>query len=97
MRAEAIAENALSVELIRQHQSTYLDEWLITYRDQGPPALLRAWRDLEIVSGRRVEAWEDGAVFEGRALGVGADGHLEVENARGRVHRVVAGDVRLLE
>jgi hypothetical protein len=40
---------------------------------------------------------EDGAVFEGRARGVAADGHLEVEDAPGQVRRVVAGEVRLLE
>jgi BirA family biotin operon repressor/biotin-[acetyl-CoA-carboxylase] ligase len=87
-----VERNALAAAFLN-----YLDEWLITYRDQGAPALLRAWRDLEIVTGRRVQVWEDGAGFEGRALGVSAEGYLEVEDARGRVHRIVAGDVRLLE
>lgn len=76
---------------------TFLDEWLITYRDQGPAALLRAWRDLDVVSGRRVEVREDGTAFDGRARGVDAAGRLEVEDAGGRIHHVVAGEVRLLE
>jgi BirA family biotin operon repressor/biotin-[acetyl-CoA-carboxylase] ligase len=87
-----VERNALAATFLN-----YLDEWLITYRDQGAPAVLRAWRSLEIVTGRRVQVREDGAAFEGRALGVGAEGCLEVEDARGRVHRIVAGDVRLLE
>ncbi len=76
---------------------TYLDEWLLIYREQGGPVLLRAWRDLDIVTGRRVEVREDSLVFDGRARGVDADGHLEVEDALGRIHRVVAGEVRLIE
>jgi BirA family biotin operon repressor/biotin-[acetyl-CoA-carboxylase] ligase len=76
---------------------THLDEWLITYRDEGPERILQAWRDLDIVTGRRVEVRDDGAALEGRARGVAADGHLEIEDARGVVHRVLAGDVRLLE
>lgn len=74
-----------------------LDEWLVTFREQGGAALLRAWRDLDTVSGRRVEVREGGAVLDGRARGVDAEGRLEVEDAAGHVHRVVAGEVRLLE
>ncbi len=76
---------------------TYLDEWLATYRGEGAPALLRAWRNLDVVTGRRGEVHEGALVFDGRARGVNADGHLEVEDARGGIHRVVAGEVRLLE
>ena len=76
---------------------TYLDEWLITYREQGPERILRAWRDLDIVTGRRVGVRDDTATLEGRARGVAADGHLEIEDAHGAIHRVLAGDVRLLE
>jgi BirA family biotin operon repressor/biotin-[acetyl-CoA-carboxylase] ligase len=74
-----------------------LDEWLVTFRVQGGAALLRAWRDLDIVSGRRVEVREDGGVYDGRARGVDDDGRLEVEDASGHIHRVVAGEIRLLE
>src|SRR5262245_2619157 len=76
---------------------TYLDEWLVTYREQGPERVLRAWRDLDIVTGRRVGIRDARTALEGRARGVAADGHLEIEDAHGVVHRVLAGDVRLLE
>jgi BirA family transcriptional regulator, biotin operon repressor / biotin---[acetyl-CoA-carboxylase] ligase len=76
---------------------TALDEWLITAREQGPAALLRAWHELDVVTGRRVEVRGEAGVFDGRARGVGTDGHLEVEDSRGVVHRVVAGEIRLLD
>ncbi|HEV8309602.1 MAG TPA: biotin--[acetyl-CoA-carboxylase] ligase [Methylomirabilota bacterium] len=76
---------------------TFLDEWLVTYRDQGAPGVLRAWRDLDIVSGRRVEVREEATVLDGRARGLDAEGRLEVEDAHGHIHRVVTGELRLLE
>lgn len=76
---------------------TFLDEWLTTYREQGPSALLRAWQDLDVVSGRRVEIREETRAIDGRARGIDAEGRLEVEDALGRIHRIVAGEVRLLE
>jgi BirA family biotin operon repressor/biotin-[acetyl-CoA-carboxylase] ligase len=77
---------------------TYLEEWLLTYQAQGPAALLAAWRDLDIVTGRRVEIRGDGTtVLEGRAVAVDDAGHLRVEDARGRLHTVVAGEIRLVD
>jgi hypothetical protein len=35
-------------------------------------------------------------VFSGRALGVDAEGHLQVKDTRKRVHTVVTGEVRLI-
>jgi BirA family transcriptional regulator, biotin operon repressor / biotin---[acetyl-CoA-carboxylase] ligase len=75
----------------------YLDEWLVRYRDQGDATLLRAWRDRDIVTGRRVEVRDGSRTLTGRARGVDAQGQLEVEDAQGRIHRVVTGDLRLLE
>ena len=75
----------------------YLEEWLVIYRWKGAPAVLAAWGDLDIVTGRRVEVREGSTAFDGRALGVDAEGHLRVEDAHGRLHTVAAGEVRLLE
>jgi BirA family biotin operon repressor/biotin-[acetyl-CoA-carboxylase] ligase len=74
-----------------------LEEWTVTYRTQGARAVLRAWGELDITVGRRVEVREDSTRFDGRALGVDADGHLQVEDSSGHVHAVVSGEVRLLE
>jgi BirA family transcriptional regulator, biotin operon repressor / biotin---[acetyl-CoA-carboxylase] ligase len=75
----------------------YLDEWLIRYRGAGDAALLRAWRDRDIVTGRRLEVRDGSRIITGRAHGIDAQGQLEVEDSLGRIHRIVAGDVRLLE
>lgn len=75
----------------------YLEEWWVIHREQGADAVLRAWRDLDITTGRRVEVREAAGAFDGRALGVDGEGHLQVEDARGRIHQVVSGEVRLLE
>jgi BirA family biotin operon repressor/biotin-[acetyl-CoA-carboxylase] ligase len=87
-----VDRNAFAAALL-----TALDEWLITLREQGPAPLLRAWSDLDIVTGRRVEVREGAAVFDGRARGVDRDGRLEIVDARGVTHRVVAGEIRLLD
>ncbi|MEK6530778.1 MAG: hypothetical protein AABZ48_07765, partial [candidate division NC10 bacterium] len=76
---------------------TFLDEWFSVYRDRHAEGLLQAWRDRDILTGRRVEVREDGSVFQGRALGVDAEGHLLVEERKGRARQVVAGQVRLLD
>lgn len=74
-----------------------LDEWLTTHRTQGDAPLLKAWRDRDILTGRRVEVREEGRVFDGKALGVHAGGHLVVEDSKGRARKVVAGEIRLLD
>lgn len=76
---------------------TFLDEWFHLYQDRHAEALLQAWRDRDILTGRRVEVREDGSVFQGRALGVDAEGHLRVEESKGKTRQVVAGQVRLLD
>jgi BirA family biotin operon repressor/biotin-[acetyl-CoA-carboxylase] ligase len=76
---------------------TYLDEWLVIWREQGAAPLLRAWQDRDIVTGRRIAVREDGLTFDGRARGIDALGRLEIEDALGRIRSVVAGEIRLLE
>jgi BirA family biotin operon repressor/biotin-[acetyl-CoA-carboxylase] ligase len=74
-----------------------LDEWHAIYQRHGPAACLRAWGDLDVVTGRRVEIREGPIRVDGRALGVSADGHLQVEDAIGRIHNIASGELRLLE
>ena len=73
------------------------DEWLEIYRRKGPAAVLAGWRDREIVTGRRVEVRAAGASCEGLAVGLDPDGYLLVKDSRGVTHRVITGEVRLVE
>jgi BirA family biotin operon repressor/biotin-[acetyl-CoA-carboxylase] ligase len=75
---------------------THLEGRLDTYQARGAPPLLAQWRDLDVVTGRRVEVREGPIVYAGRALGVDAKGPLRVKDTRKRVHTVVAGEVRLI-
>ena len=88
----AVDRNAFTARFL-----TRLEERLGTYHAKGAPAILAGYRDLDVVTGRRVEVREGPTVLDGRALGVDAEGHLQVEDARQRVHTVVAGEVRLIQ
>jgi len=75
----------------------HLDRWVKTYTTQGPDPLLAAWRDREILTGRRVEIRGEGATYQGRVLGVDREGHLLLRDPRGKRRRVLTGEVRLAD
>ena len=72
-----------------------LDAWAETYKRRGPAPLLAAWRDREILTGRRVEVRGEGASYTGRVLGVDREGYLLVRDPLGNRHRVLTGEIRL--
>lgn len=74
---------------------THLDEWFRIWRDSGPDALIAAWRDREILTGRRVVVRGATSSFEGRALGVNSAGSLVVEDCLGQVHALSSEEVRI--
>jgi BirA family biotin operon repressor/biotin-[acetyl-CoA-carboxylase] ligase len=74
-----------------------LDAWYAIYLRHGPAACHGAWRDLDIVTGRRVSIRGDSIAVDGRALGANVDGYLQVEGADGLIHTVASGEVRLLQ
>ena len=76
---------------------THLEAWLVTYRTEGAPAVLAAWRDLDVLAGRWVDVRDGRACFEGRALGVDAAGYLQVKDARGHVRPVMVGEIRVVD
>jgi BirA family biotin operon repressor/biotin-[acetyl-CoA-carboxylase] ligase len=76
---------------------TLLDEWHQIYLAKGPGAILDAWRERDVVTGRRVVVREDRETYGGKALGVGADGYLVVEDSADAFRKVVTGEVRLLD
>jgi BirA family transcriptional regulator, biotin operon repressor / biotin---[acetyl-CoA-carboxylase] ligase len=74
-----------------------VEKWFEIYRTRGPSALLTAWRDREVVTGRRIEVREGGKTYEGRAVRVGDDGCLIVKDSLGVLHRVLTGEIRMLD
>jgi BirA family biotin operon repressor/biotin-[acetyl-CoA-carboxylase] ligase len=75
----------------------HLARWREIYATEGPGAILAAWSDRDILTGRRVEVRGEGPVYEGRVLGLDGDGHLVVRDPRGRRRLVIAGEVRPLD
>jgi BirA family biotin operon repressor/biotin-[acetyl-CoA-carboxylase] ligase len=76
---------------------TLLDEWFQIYCSKGAGVVLRAWRDREITTGRRVEVREESERFDGRVLGVNGGGHLVVQDSHGTTRQVVSGEIRFLD
>jgi BirA family biotin operon repressor/biotin-[acetyl-CoA-carboxylase] ligase len=88
----AVDRNAFTARFL-----THLERRLDIYRAKGAPSILAEWRDLDVVMGRRVEIREGPTVVVGRALGLNAEGHLRVKDARKRIHTIVTGAVRLIQ
>jgi BirA family biotin operon repressor/biotin-[acetyl-CoA-carboxylase] ligase len=72
----------------------HLSAWVAIYRARGPAPLLAAWRDQDILTGRRVEVRGEGAAYTGRVLGVDREGYLVLRDPRGKRRRVLAGEIR---
>jgi BirA family transcriptional regulator, biotin operon repressor / biotin---[acetyl-CoA-carboxylase] ligase len=67
------------------------------WRREGFAPIAAAWRGLAPLVGRFIRVQEPGAVVEGTVIDIADDGALRVRLADGREHRVVAGDVTVLD
>lgn len=65
-----------------------LEKWARRFRTEGSAGVLAAWRDLDILTGRRVEIRGNGQPFIGRVTGLDEQGHLVVRGGLGE-HRMV--------
>jgi len=87
-----IDRNAFAAELLND-----LAAWVAIDRAQGHAPLLAAWRDRDILTGRRVEVRGEGPAYEGRVLGVDGEGYLLLRDSLGKRRRVLAGEIRLAD
>lgn len=87
-----VDRNALAASYL-----THLELWARRHAASGPEPILAAWRERDILTGRRVEVRGDGQRFDGRAVGVDGAGHLLVEDAQGQRHMVLTEEIRILE
>jgi BirA family biotin operon repressor/biotin-[acetyl-CoA-carboxylase] ligase len=74
-----------------------LDRWASVFAVQGPAPVLDAWRDRDILSGRRVQVRGEGESYDGRVLGVDREGYLVLRDPRGARRRVLTGEIRIAD
>lgn len=92
---DALQRDVARVPLLRrilERIEALYDRYLTT----GPGPILDAWRALPTIVGERVIVEELRSRWEGIAVDVSDDGALLVRTDDGRLHSVVAGDVRIV-
>jgi BirA family transcriptional regulator, biotin operon repressor / biotin---[acetyl-CoA-carboxylase] ligase len=87
-----VDRNTLAAGFLNQ-----LEKWLALYRARGADAVATAWRERDILTGRRVAIKNFDNAFVGRVAGIDANGFLVVdEEGHGR-RTVISAAVRVLE
>lgn len=74
-----------------------LERWAGAYATEGPDAVLSAWRERDVLGGRRVEVRGEGAPYRGWVLGVDREGRLQVGETGGAPRAVVGGAIRVVD
>jgi BirA family biotin operon repressor/biotin-[acetyl-CoA-carboxylase] ligase len=87
-----VDRNALAAAYLNQ-----LEAWALRYRAAGAAPILEAWRQLDILSGRRVEVRGADERFDGRVLGIDDGGRLLVESSAGLPRGIVNEEIRILD
>lgn len=75
----------------------HLDRWVCMWATEGVHELLAAWRERDILTGRRVEVRGAAATYEGRVLGVDPSGCLVVLDTLGARRTVTSDEIRTLD
>lgn len=75
----------------------HLEAWLVQYRVAGTAPLVAAWRQRDILTGRRVEVRGPTETIGGRVLGIDDQGHLLVGTSNGDRHVILTEEVRVLD
>lgn len=87
-----VDRNALAASYL-----SHIEAWARRFRTEGAAPILAAWRDRDILTGRRVEARRDGERFDGRVLGVNRSGHLVIRPLSGEPREMLAEEIRVLD
>jgi BirA family biotin operon repressor/biotin-[acetyl-CoA-carboxylase] ligase len=74
-----------------------LEGWALCYRKSGAAPVLDAWRDRDILTGRRVTVRGPEAGYDGRVLGVNDEGQLVVQDSLGGRHVILTEEIRALD
>jgi BirA family biotin operon repressor/biotin-[acetyl-CoA-carboxylase] ligase len=75
----------------------HLEAWVLRYRTEGAAPVLEAWRQRDILSGRRVEVRGARERYDGRVLGIDDQGRLLVQSSDGAPRGIVNEEIRILD
>jgi BirA family biotin operon repressor/biotin-[acetyl-CoA-carboxylase] ligase len=75
----------------------HLEAWLLRYRADGPASVIAAWRQRDILTGRRVEVRSATETTGGRVLGIDDQGRLLVRATSGDRRVIVTEEIRVLD
>jgi biotin-(acetyl-CoA carboxylase) ligase len=70
-----------------------LDAWASCYRGEGPSAVLEAWCERDILTGRRLENRGAGYPYNGRVSRIDPRGRLVVQDALGERRTVSTEEI----
>ena len=93
----AAAKRDIDRNVFTAHYLNHLDDWVARWAADGPGAVVAAWRDRDILSGRRVRVREGTAEFDGRVIGLDATGYLIVRDSLGRRRIISYGEIRVAD
>jgi len=74
-----------------------LERWYSTLLEEGPSAILEAWRKWAEIKGRWIKVISFGEALLGRAIDIDSDGALIIETKEGGEKRILAGDVEYFD
>ena len=74
-----------------------LEDWALCFRKSGAAPILEAWRDRDILTGRRVTVRGADGRYDGRVLGVNDEGQLVVQDSLGGRHVILTEEIRVLD
>jgi BirA family biotin operon repressor/biotin-[acetyl-CoA-carboxylase] ligase len=88
----AVDRNAFAAAFLNQ-----LEKWFRLHRALGSGVIVAAWRERDVLIGRRVRVEDMDERFEGRVVGVDERGFLLVDDDTGTRRTVVSAALRLVE
>jgi BirA family biotin operon repressor/biotin-[acetyl-CoA-carboxylase] ligase len=91
---EALGKEVSRVSLIQAILRRF-ELWYTKFKEGKGEAITRRWEELSQMRGKKVAITFMGETVQGKALEIDADGALLIQDERGEVKRIVAGDVHV--
>jgi BirA family transcriptional regulator, biotin operon repressor / biotin---[acetyl-CoA-carboxylase] ligase len=84
-------------EFVAFHLCDHFEKWYQIFLREGFTTVREQWLALSGMTGRRVRVLFQGEVREGVVVGIDFDGALLLDEERGAVRRIIAGDASIMK